>query len=240
MRVASQLLLLACLSLSLPVSAETPAPERKFTAEAEAAYLKSTGTSTQETFKGFVYTRQLDGVWTYEFRADGLNESDSLTGIRTRERYLVLHKTSWNFTPRDYLFLKPQYEKDLQSPYAYQAMLSAGYGHLFFKTETLHWNVDIGAGSRVSKFEASGDTEDEAVGNLSTRFEWQIAANTRFTEQASLEAGEETQILRTRSAFLMTLTNVLSLSLAYDTKQEDTVPRIDDSLLSIGLNFRLK
>lgn len=245
MRASSLLPLLACLPLSLPVFAEIqavtpPPPARKFTAEAEAAYLRSTGTSTQETFKGFLFTRHLDDDWTYEFRVDGLNESDSETDIRTRERYLFVHKTSWNFTPRDYLFVKPQYEKDLQSPYDYQAMLAAGYGHLFLKTATLHWNVDVGAGNRVSKLEATGDLQDEAVGNVATRFEWQIVPSTRFTEQASLEAGEETQILRTRSAFLVTLTNTLALSLAYETKQEDSVPRIDDTLLTFGLNFQLK
>ncbi|MDF2446907.1 MAG: hypothetical protein K0S46_2143 [Moraxellaceae bacterium] len=214
--------------------------QRPLTAEAEAAYLKSSGSSNQETIKGFFYTRYLRNAWTYELRAEGLNESDRMTDLRTRERYFVLQKTSWNFTPKDYLFIKPQFEKDLQSVYDYQVMISAGYGHQFFKTDTLFWNVDIGAGSRISRIEANREVEDEAVGNLATRFEWQIRPGTRFTEVAAADIGEETTVVRTRTALVFSITDVLGLSLSYDTKRENSTPRLDDSLVAFGLNYRLK
>lgn len=245
MRNAVILLSLGVLSLhaiaepTTVVPDQAPAP-RSLTAEAEASYLKSSGSSNQETFKGFFYTRYLRNAWTHEFRVEGLNESDRLTDQRTRERYFVLQKSSWNFTPKDYLFLKPQYEKDQQSVYDYQVMLSAGYGHQFFKSDALFWNVDIGAGSRMSKLEATRDIEDEAVGNLATRFEWQIRPGVRFTEVAAADIGEQTTVLRTRSALTFALTNVLGMSLSYETKREDSTPRLDDSLVAFGLNYRLK
>lgn len=240
--------LLLCV-LAFPALAETPgaasaavpAPApRALTAEAEVAYLKSSGSSNQETFKGFFYTRYAREAWTHEFRAEGLNETDSLTDTRMRERYLALEKTSWNFTPKDYLFLKPQFEKDLQSVYDYQAMVAAGYGHQFLTSDTLFWNVDIGAGTRFSKFEATRDTEDEAVGNLATRFEWQVRQGLRFTELASADIGEQTTVFRTRSSLLFALTDVLGLALGYETKHENSTPRLDDSLLTFSLNYRLK
>lgn len=229
--------------LPLPVLAQpvpAPAPERPLNAEAEAAYLKSSGSSNQETLKGFLYTRYVRNAWTYEFRGEGLNESDSLTDQRLRERYFAMEKTSWNFTPKDYLFVRPQFEKDLQSVYDYQAMLAAGYGHQFFKSETLFWNVDIGAGTRFSKIEATRDVEDEAVGNLATRFEWQMRPGMRFTEIAGADIGEKSTVVRTRSTLLFSLTNVLGLSFTYETKRENSNPRLDDSLMIFGLNYRLK
>lgn len=246
MRSRLAVLLLCGLSSSVlaegpaaPAVVPAPAP-RALTAEAEAAYLKSTGSSNQETFKGFFYTRYTRNAWTYELRTEGLNETDSVTDTRTRERYFALQKTSWNFTPKDYLFLKPQFEKDLQSVYDYQAMVSAGYGHQFFKTEALFWNVDIGAGTRFSKFEATRDTEDEAVGNLATRFEWQVRPGLRFTELVSSDFGEQSTVFRTRSSLLFALTDVLGIALGYETKAENSTPRLDDALLTFSLNYRLK
>lgn len=226
---------------TLVLGATAPAPaSRPLTSEASVAYLKSSGSSNQETFKGTFYIRYLVDKWTHEFRVEGLNEVDSLSNTRTRERYLALEKTSWNFTPRDYLFFKPQYEKDQQSAYDYQALVSVGYGHQFLKTEKLLWNVDLGVGTRFNKLRDTGEVEEEGVGSLSTRFEWQFRPGSRFTESASIDAGEDSSVVRTRSALLFALTDVLGLAIAYETKRDNGPLRIDDSLLTVGLNFQLK
>lgn len=228
--------------LAVPAAAQQAPkqPPRPVSVEAETTYLRSSGSSEQETFKGFFNLRYRRDAWAHEFRAEGINETDSQTGARTRERYLAMEKTSWNFTPRDYLFIKPQYEKDLQSAYEYQALLSAGYGHQFFKTEALRWNVDLGAGSRYSKSDVTRAVDTEAVGNLATRLDWQFRSGARFTETASVEAGEDNTIIRTRTAFIFTLTDVLGLSISYDTKHDNSEPRVNDTVLSFGLNYLLK
>lgn len=245
MRATPVLFALALISPAVSLAdaapaAANPTVPHSLTDEGEVAYLKSSGSSDQETFKGYTYTRYQRNLWTYELRLEGLNESDSSTGQRTRERYFVLNKTSWNFTPKDYLFLKPQYEKDLQSAYEYQALLAAGYGHQFFKTDTLFLNADLGAGTRFNKLNVTGDKDSEAVGNLATKFAWKFSTDGRLTEDASLDAGESGTVVRTRSAVEFALTELFGLSVAYETKYDDGPVTVRDTLLSVGLNYHVK
>lgn len=227
----------------LPVLAQAEtatAPVRKLTGEGEASYLKSSGSSQQETFKGFTFTRYQRDAWTHELRAEGLNEYNDLTQLRTRERYFVLEKTSWNFTPRDYLFIKPQYEKDLQSAYEYQLQVALGYGHQFLKSDTLLLTTDIGAGYRHSKADITGDSEDEAVANGALKFEWKFRPGARFTEDVSVDAGAENTVTRTRSAVIFALSDVFGLTVAYETRKDDGPVTLDDSLTSVALNYHIK
>lgn len=237
-----QKLILATAAL-LPVLAlaeEAPAPVRKLTGEGEAAYLKSSGSSQQETFKGFTFTRYQRDAWTHELRLEGLNEYNDLTGQRTRERYFVLEKTSWNFTPRDYLFVKPQYEKDVQSAFEYQSQVALGYGHQFLKTDTLFLTTDVGAGYRHSKADVTGDSKDEAVGNAALKFEWKFRPGARFTEDVSVDTGPENTVTRTRSAVIFALAGRFGLTVAYETRNDDGPVTLEDSLLSVALNYQVK
>jgi putative salt-induced outer membrane protein YdiY len=216
------------------------APPRALTGEGEAAYLKSSGSSSQETFKGFTFSRYQQDAWTHELRLEALNESNGDTGLRTRERYFGMEKSSWNFTPRYYLFVKTQYEKYLQSAYEYQAQLALGYGHQFFKTDTLLLSADAGAGLRHNKRDVTGDSEDEAVGNLALKGEWKFRTGARFTEDASLDAGRESTITRTRSALIFAINKVFGLVVAYETRNDDGPVTLNDSQLTMGFNYQLK
>ena len=163
-----------------------------------------------------------------------------VSGRHTRERYLTIEKTSWNFTPRDYLFVRPQFEKDQQSLYEYQAMLTTGYGHQFFKTDKLLLTLDAGAGVRHSKDKLTRERDEDTVANTALNFEWKFRPGGRFIENASVEAGEENTIARSRTALHFAVTGVLGLFVSYDTKHDDSSATADDSLLTIGLSYQLK
>ncbi|MDF3030966.1 MAG: hypothetical protein K0R03_1524 [Moraxellaceae bacterium] len=225
-------------SVPSPLTPEPPKP--KVTGEVQASYLKSTGTSSLETLKGLLSTKYVRDVWTHELRFEVLNETDSVTGRHTRERYLAIEKTSWNFTPRDYLFVRPQFEKDQQSLYEYQAMLTTGYGHQFFKTEKLVLTLDAGAGVRHSKDKLTRERDEDTVASTALNFEWKFRPGGRLVENASVEGGEENTIARSRTALHFALTGVLGLFVSYDTKHDDSSATADDSLLTIGLSYQLK
>jgi putative salt-induced outer membrane protein len=219
----------------------TPAqPGPKLTGEIQASYLKSNGSSSLETLKGLIASKYVRDVWTHEFRFEVLNETDSVTDQHTRERYLVIEKTSWNFTPRDYLFVRPQYEKDQQGQYDYQAMLTTGYGHQFYKTEKLLLSLDAGVGVRHSKDKFTRDHDEDTVANSVLNFEWKFRPGSRLVENASVEGGKENTIARSRTALHVSLTGVLGLVVAYDTKHDDSSTTADDSLLTVGLSYQLK
>lgn len=215
------------------------APADAFSGEADAAYMRSTG-SSKEIFKGRLDTHYVVNAWTHEFKAEGLNESDDNTGKRSSERYLVLAKSSWNFTASDYLFVKAQYEKDQQTDHDYQALLAAGYGRQLFKSDAVQASVDVGAGDRHSQAAVVDESTDEFVGNVAFRLAWKFREGGRLTEDASTEFGEKGTVLRTRTALLFDLTDVLGLSFAYETKHDDSLGGVDDSLTTAGLNYRFR
>ncbi|MDQ8036420.1 MAG: DUF481 domain-containing protein [Pedobacter sp.] len=227
--------------LLLPVwSHAAEAEEKPFTMDANAAWVKSTGSSNKETIKGLLDLQYKAGAWTHQFHAEGLNEADKSSDASSTERYLVFEKSSWNFTERDYLFVKPQWEKDLQSLYTYQAFLAAGYGRNVIKTDTMIFNTDFGAGSRYSKLESNGHTENETLGNFALKYEWQFTKNARFNEDLSVEVGANGTVARTRTALTADVTDVLGLTLAYESKTDSGPSEVEDSLTTFGLTYRLR
>lgn len=227
-------------ALLTPASVMAAEAEKPFTMDANAAYLKSTGSSNKETIKGLLDTQYKSGAWTHQFKADGLNEADNDTGEHTTERYLAFEKSSWNFTDRDYLFVKPQWEKDLQSTYVYQVFLAAGYGRNVLKSDAMLLNVDLGAGMRRSKIHLTREKEDEALGNFSLKYEWKIRPGTRLNEDLSLEFGDSGTVARTRTALTVDIVDTLGLTLAYETKTDSGPSEVQDSLTTFGLTYRLR
>jgi putative salt-induced outer membrane protein YdiY len=229
---------IACLVLPMLVQAEEVV--HSFTGNADFAYMRSTGSSNKEALKGHADTQYVQNNWAHQFIVDGTNESDKSTGLRTTERYLASEKSSWNFTPRDYLFIKTQYEKDLQTDYAYQALLAAGYGRKLIKTDTMLLNIDLGAGMRRSKNKITEESTNEAVSSATLKYEWIFRPGGRLTEDASMDAGADSTIVRTRTALIFDLTSVVALTIAYETKNDDGPKTIKDTLTTVGLNYRLK
>lgn len=224
----------------LPACALAEEVFRPFTGDIDAAYLRSTGSSNKETFKGRFDTQYVRTDWTHQFKAEGTNEFDSDSGLRTAERYLVLEKSSWNFTAHDYLFLKTQYEKDQQTDNDYQVVAAAGYGRKVIKTGTMFLDIDAGAGIRYSKNDVTGVKDNEAIGNIAVKYEWKFRPGGRFTEDASMDAGESSTVVHTRTALLFDLTEVMGLTVAYETKSDDGPSDIKDTLTTVGLNYRFK
>ncbi|MGH8494443.1 MAG: DUF481 domain-containing protein [Moraxellaceae bacterium] len=223
---------------AIGLAAETV--EKPFTMDANAGFVKTTGSSNKETIKGLLDMQYKVRAWTHLFHAEGFNEADNDSNQHTIERYLSYEKSSWNFTDRDYLFIKPQWEKDLQSAYDYQTFLALGFGRNIIKSEAMLLNADLGAGVRRSRLSINGEVEDEGLGNFALKYEWKFSKNARFNEDLSVETGRSGTVARTRTALTADITDVLGLTLAYETKTDSGESEVEDSLTTFGLTYRLR
>lgn len=219
---------------STALAEDTPA----LSGEVGLAWLRSTGSSERATFKGRAGAQYVHGSWTHEVRADALRESDNGSDEPTRQRYLVLGKSSWNFTPNDYLFSKIQAERDEQSDFDYQAFVAAGYGRALIKRDDLTLTADLGPGIRRSKNRLTQVTEDENLVLGGLQFAWLFRPGASLKSELSVEAGEVSTVTRTRSAVSMGLTEVLALEVAYETKRDTGPTDLDDTITTVGLNYR--
>lgn len=206
--------------------------------EASLAWLRSTGSSERETFKGRLEGKHQRDAWTHEGRLDALRESDAATSTPPRRRYLASGKSSWNFTDVDYLFGKLQVERDEQSAFSYQSFAALGYGRALIKHDTMLLSAELGVGVRRSRDRLTRVTDDEQLVNGGLRFDWIFRPGASFKNELSVESGENSTVTRTRSALSMGLTQVLSLEVAYETKRDSGPADLRDSITTVGLAYR--
>jgi putative salt-induced outer membrane protein len=111
----------------------------------------------------------------------------------TAEKYAALAKTNYKFSESDYVFGVVKYETDRFSGYDYQASESIGYGRRVVKTEAVILDLELGAGARQSETEA-GDANNEGIVRAAGNISWAISPTAVFTEQLTVEAGNDATI----------------------------------------------
>src|SRR3546814_10047387 len=66
-------------------------------------------------------------------------------------RYEIGASSAYKFDPRNYVVGSARYENDDFSPYDYQAIASAGYGHKFIENERTRLSTEVGPGFRRAR-----------------------------------------------------------------------------------------
>src|SRR5690625_6277278 len=92
------------------------------------------------------------------------------------ERSPASYKSGYNISYRSYLFGALRYDKDKFSSLDYQASLSAGYGVQLLDDDIHSLLFEIGPGvRRAVPVDPTESTETNAIGRLSTEYEWNIS-----------------------------------------------------------------
>ncbi len=180
------------------------------------------GNSDSQTFDGKFNISQETETWRNSLSASALfTETD---GESTAERYTVSAKTNYKFTPRDYVFLNVDYDRDLFTQFDYQFTESVGYGRIWIKTETINLDSEIGAGGRQSKIKDEDDFEREVIYRLASNFRWDFTKTATFQEQFSADFGEEFNIYKSTTSLAAQIDNSWTLKFAFDVKHVTEVP----------------
>lgn len=192
--------------------------------------------TNKQNLAGNAKYQRRQGAWGQELSAEAVNSQGSSDNV---ERYLAAVKATHYSTDTFYQYGRVQLEKDLNSAFDYQANLTTGLGYEVLRDDLQFLTVEAGLGVRHSKQKlAPRDTTNESLGTVGLAYERKITDTLKFNQDLAYEYGEDTQILRSRSAFSAALSKNISGIVSYQLK--DTMSDTGDSrdgLTSIGLKY---
>src|SRR3546814_5144115 len=88
-----------------------------------------------------------------------------------------------------------RYENDDFSPYDYQAIASAGYGHKFIENERTRLITEVGPGFLRALDAETGEVENGVVGRGLFDFKHQLTVNTAIYNAYLAESGSDNTFL---------------------------------------------
>ena len=192
--------------------------------------------TNKQNLAGNAKYQRRQGVWGQELQAEAVNSQGSSDNV---ERYLAAAKATHYSTDTFYQYGRVQLEKDLNSAFDYQGNVTVGLGYEVLRDDVQRLTTEAGIGVRHSKQKLTPrDTTNELLGTVGLAYERKITDTLRFNQDLAYEYGEDTQILRSRSAFSATLSQNISGIVSYqlkDTMSDDGDSR--DGLTSIGLKY---
>ena len=160
--------------------------------------------------------------WKHTGKLEVLNNSDD--GTTTSERYYLSAKTAHKIDKRNYEFGLLTYDADRFSGYDYRTGISVGYGHSLIKTSLHSLDVEGGLGYRKSKLSDSGKLQDEAFLRGAAIFAWNLSENATFSEDFSVEAGEDSTITKSVTSLKTSVTGNIATKITYAVEKTTNVP----------------
>ncbi len=204
-------------------------PTKKWTVEGGLGLVINNGNTNNQNLNANVQFEYAGDAWTHRTRFDATNteEEDDVTG----ERYLLLHKSSYDFSELTYVFGALRYDKDRFSGFDYQASISGGIGWHFIRQERQTFDFELGAGYKESEQnEAPFEKIDEVIFRIAGGYMLKITENTEFTQGLLVEIGESNTSTDSETALAVSMTDKLALRLAYIVRHNSDPPAGNTSM----------
>jgi len=221
------LLLTSLMLTTATVVAEEKKEEKSpWKSEVELGFIRTTGNTETQTVaaKGDV-TYEVD-KWRHNGHAEGYGqESEDATGntIVSAERYLLSGKSDYKFNEHDYVFGLVKLQKDRFSGFEYEHIVSLGYGRKVIKQDDMELDLEIGPGVRFFKVD-NGSSDEEALLRLAGKYWWQITGNSKFTQDLSVDIGEEITSSESVTGIQANINSTLALKFTYTIRNKSKVP----------------
>lgn len=191
--------------------------------EVELGYVQNEGNTEKSSLHAATDIKATFGEWSNRLVLEAVNaESD---GERSAERYFFSDRLRREFNDIEYAFGYISREQDRFSGYAYQQTAALGYGRTLLDRPGLYWDAEIGPGFRVSKLEETGAHEEDAIIRAHTQYIQDISDTAVFTQEISLEAGDENTITKSSSELKTKIVGGLGLKISYVVKYTENVPK---------------
>ena len=198
--------------------------EKTWTGEGEFGVNQTTGNTEYQNIIGkLAFTYTPTETWKHGLKLEALRTEDEerVTG----ESYELNLRSDYNLLEKGFLFGAFRYEDDKFSGYDYQSKLSFGYGQKFIDTKPRFLEVRAGGGVKQSQLENSDESELEAILDLGLTFRQKVSSNSEFTQEFSVEIGDENIHSESNTGFLVNIgESNMALKLSLDIKNNTEVP----------------
>ncbi len=226
MRNTLLLLLASCLMVGAANAADKPAAS-PWKRSAELGLIRTTGNTQTQTLAAKADVVYEVEKWRHTGHAEafGQQTTDKGTGetVNSAERYELSGKSDYKFSKLDYIFGLADLKRDRFSGFDYEYAFSAGYGRTLLKRTNMQLDVEIGPGIRFFK-EDKGTADNEAILRLAGKYWWAITDNSKFTQNLSVDIGEQFTTTKSVSGLQANISNMLALKLTYTLLNKSNVP----------------
>lgn len=215
------IILLSCLLLVTQNIFAEDVANSTWKREAELGMVVTSGNTETETVNAKVKVVNDREKWRHTVKWEGLKTSDDVN--TTAKKVNLTAKSDYKFGKYEYFFGLITYENDKFSGFDYQTSEAIGYGRRVIHAESVFLDLEIGPGARQSKLE-TGETESEAIVRAGANLEWTVSKTSKFTENLTIESGEDSTISKSVSALTSQIAGSLAMKLSLTVKNNSEVP----------------
>jgi putative salt-induced outer membrane protein len=247
----SRLLPLLALIAALPAVAQDtpPPPPPPWQGEVSAGLVMTTGNSESTTANAKVQAIYQSTDWrnTFDSTLIKTEQTSPVTGVEevTAERYLVTDKLDWNMTPRDYLFLSLEFEKDLAGPIRQRTSETVGYGRKLLTGPEHLLEAELGAGLRQTETQITPTApvavkDDDVIARARAAYKWVFREGSHFGETIKAESGDSNTFVESVTELRVSLFQKLYAQGSYTVRQNTKVPagtENTDTITAISLGW---
>ncbi|MCM2678902.1 DUF481 domain-containing protein [Echinimonas agarilytica] len=195
--------------------------EKGLAAEVEGGLTLSTGNSETTNLRGRLAVDYFLEDWRHYTLVEGNSSQDD--DKTSAERYFAGYKVDRDWSDVNYTYAGLSYENDRFNGFEDLVTVSAGYGHRFKFGDNMNLDTEIGPGYRWNN---AGEGTDEWILRGSMKYLWEISDNSKFTENVSVNAGDENTISRSETSLTTTIIGELALKLSF-TMTHQTNPEFN-------------
>lgn len=232
------LLALGLVVLCLPVFAAEEEEDDPFFGTISFGYLASTGNTETTSLDTQASATYRTGRWEHEARGQAFTSSED--EVTNAEYYTARWRSRWDLTERDFLFGRLNWRKDKFGAFDTQFSQTAGYGRRILTGPKHKLNAEIGAGARQSE-DQIGLKQDETILFGGLDYAWNFSESANFTQEFTIESGDENTFFESKSAVSAQLIGALSLVASYTIRSNSDVPvgtEKTDTQTGISLEYR--
>lgn len=169
--------------LATPVAHSAP-----WWGEASLGVLTTSGNSETRSINGKFTLDYASSSWSDELVAQAVNAADG--GETTGERYLLTNKLDYTFFEQNYAFLATDFEKDMFGGVRDRTSQTAGLGRHVLGGPRHRLDIELGAGARQQREQASREKDSDLIGRFGVDYRWNLSETSGIRQRLKVESGK--------------------------------------------------